>query len=99
VTHPRGRSLERALEACSRIAAERRNRLVAVVRTAVELTEQQKTRLTAALSAQYDRDVHLNIEVDRTVLGGMSIQIGDEEIDGTIARRLEDVRRRIERAS
>ena len=98
-THPRGRSLERVLAEFGRIAAERRDRLVAVVRTAVELSEQQKTRLAAALSAQYDRDVHLNIEVDPSVMGGMSIRVGDEEIDGTIVRRLAEVRRRIERAS
>lgn len=96
-THPRGRSLERGLDLYGRIAAERRSRLVAVVRTAVELTEQQKSRLSAALSAQYDRDVHLNIEVDPTVLGGLSVQIGDEEIDGTIQRRLGDIRRRLTR--
>jgi F-type H+-transporting ATPase subunit delta len=65
----------------------------------VELSEQQKTRLHAALSAQYGRDVHLNIEVDPSVLGGMSIRVGDEEIDGTIVRRLAEIRRRIERAS
>lgn len=99
VSHPRGRSLERVLAEFGRIAAERRNRLVAVVRTAVNLSEQQKTRLTAALSAQYGRDVHVNIEVDPAVLGGMSIRVGDEEIDGTIVRRLNDIRRRIERAS
>ncbi len=97
--HPRGRSLERVLAEFGRIAAERRSRLVAVVRTAVELSEEQKTRLGAALSAQYDRDVHLNIEVDPSILGGMSIRVGDEEIDGTIVRRLGEVRRRIERAS
>jgi F-type H+-transporting ATPase subunit delta len=95
--HPRGRSLERGLELYGRIAAERRSRLIAVVRTSVELTEQQKTRLTAALSAQYDRDIHLNIEVDPTVLGGLSVRIGDEEIDGTIQRRLADARRRLTR--
>jgi F-type H+-transporting ATPase subunit delta len=98
-THPRGRSLERVLAEFGRIAAERRDRLVAVVHTAVELSEQQKTRLAAALSTQYDHEVHLNIEVDPSVLGGMSIRVGDEEIDGTIVRRLADIRRRIERAS
>jgi F-type H+-transporting ATPase subunit delta len=96
-THPRGRSLERGLELYGRIAAERRERLIAVVRTSVELTESQKTRLTAALSAQYDRDIHLNIQVDPTVLGGLSVRIGDEEIDGTIQRRLGDARRRLTR--
>jgi F-type H+-transporting ATPase subunit delta len=99
VTHSRGRSLERVLAEFGRIAAERRNRLVAVVRTAVDLSEQQKTRLGAVLSAQYGRDVHLNIEVDPSVLGGISIRVGEEEIDGTIVRRLADIRRRIERAS
>jgi F-type H+-transporting ATPase subunit delta len=99
VTHPRGRSLERVLTAFGRIAAERRNRLVAVVRTAVELSEQQKSRLAAALAAKYGHDVHLNIEVDPSILGGMSIRVGEEEIDGTIVRRLADIRRRIERAS
>jgi F-type H+-transporting ATPase subunit delta len=95
--HPRARSLERGLELYGRIAAERRERLIAVVRTSVELTEQQKTRLTAALSAQYDRDIHLNIQVDPTVVGGLSVQIGDEEIDGTIQRRLGEARRRLTR--
>jgi F-type H+-transporting ATPase subunit delta len=99
VTHSRGRSLERVLAEFGRIAAERRNRLVAVVRTAVDLSEQQKTRLGAVLSAQYGGDVHLNIEVDPSVLGGISIRVGEEEIDGTIVRRLADIRRRIERAS
>jgi F-type H+-transporting ATPase subunit delta len=96
-TYPRGRSLERGLEVYGGIAAERRSRLIAVVRTSVELTEPQRTRLTAALSEQYDRDIHLNIEVDPTVLGGLSVQIGDEEIDGTIQRRLGDARRRLTR--
>jgi F-type H+-transporting ATPase subunit delta len=99
VTHPRGRSLERVLAEFGRIAAERRDRLVAVVRTAVELSEQQKTRLSAVLATKYGRDVHLNVEVDPTVLGGMSIRVGDEEIDGTVVRRLGDIRRRIERTS
>jgi F-type H+-transporting ATPase subunit delta len=99
VTHPRGRSLERVFAEFGRITAERRNRLVAMVRTAVDLGEQQKTRLAAALAVQYGRDVHLNIEVDPSVLGGMSIRVGDEETDGTIVRRLADIRRRIERAS
>lgn len=96
-TYPRGRTLERGLDMYGRIAAERRSRLIAVVRTPVELTEEQRARLAAALSAQYDREIHLNIEIDPTVLGGLSVQVGDEEIDGTIHRRLGDVRRRLTR--
>lgn len=95
VSHPRGRSLESELDGYGKIVAERRNRLVALVRTAVPLTGEQQTRLAAALGASYGRDVHLNIELDPTVLGGIAVQLGDEAIDGTIAGRLDGVRRRI----
>ncbi|ROO89857.1 ATP synthase F1 subcomplex delta subunit [Actinocorallia herbida] len=94
-THPRGRSLERGLDAYGKLVATRRNRLVALVRTAVALTGDQQTRLAAALGASYGREVHLNIELDPTVLGGIAVQLGDEAIDGTIAGRLDGVRRRI----
>ncbi|MFI9841295.1 F0F1 ATP synthase subunit delta [Nonomuraea sp. NPDC051941] len=93
--HPRGRSLESGLEEFIQLVAQQRQRLVAVVRSAVELTEAQKQRLTAWLSASYGRDVHLNVEVDKRVLGGFSVRIGDEIIDTTIVGRIEEVRRRL----
>jgi len=95
VTHPRGRSLERGLDLCGQVVAQRRQRLVALVRSAVPLTEQQKGRLAAALTAQYGHEVHLNTEVDPKVVGGLSVHVGDDVIDGTVAGRLEDVRRRL----
>jgi F-type H+-transporting ATPase subunit delta len=39
--------------------------------------------------------VHLNIVIDPSVVGGISVQIGDELIDGTAASRLATVRRRL----
>ncbi|WP_433438632.1 F0F1 ATP synthase subunit delta [Nonomuraea sp. CA-141351] len=93
--HPRGRSLEAGLEEVGHLVAAQRQRLVAVVRSAVELTEGQKQRLAAWLSASYGRDVHLNVEVDKRVLGGFSVRIGDEIIDTTIVGRIEEVRRRL----
>ncbi|MGW0197909.1 F0F1 ATP synthase subunit delta [Nonomuraea sp. NPDC003201] len=93
--HPRGRSLESGLEEFIQLVAQQRQRLVAVVRSAVELTEAQKQRLKAWLSASYGRDVHLNVEVDKRVLGGFSVRIGDEIIDTTIVGRIEEVRRRL----
>lgn len=95
VVHPRGRSLERGLDLCGQIVAQRRQRLVALVRSAIPLTEQQKSRLAAALTEQYGHEVHLNTEVDPRVVGGLSVHVGDDVIDGTVAGRLEDVRRRL----
>ena len=95
VMHPRGRSLTAALDLCAGIAARRREQLIAVVRSAVELSAAQRRRLAEALAASYGHRVHLNVVIDPSVVGGMSVQIGDELIDGTAASRLAEVRRKL----
>ncbi|WP_329381525.1 F0F1 ATP synthase subunit delta [Streptomyces sp. NBC_01716] len=95
VTQPRGRSLEAGLQTLSRLAAARRDRLVAVVTTAVPLTDGQKQRLGAALARLYGHPMHLNLDVDPEVLGGVSVRVGEEVVNGTVAERLEEAERRL----
>ncbi|MEV0849194.1 F0F1 ATP synthase subunit delta [Streptomyces sp. NPDC049954] len=95
VSQPRGRSLERGLETVSKLAADRRNRLVAIVTSAVALTTVQQRRLGDALAKLYGRTMHLNLEVDPEVVGGVRVQVGDEVINGSVADRLEDASRRM----
>jgi F-type H+-transporting ATPase subunit delta len=95
VAHPRGRQLNVALDMCANIAARRRQQLIAVVRCATELSASQRRRLADALARAYGHRVHLNVVIDPSVLGGISVQIGDELIDGTVATRLAEVRRRL----
>jgi len=92
VTQPRGRSLEGGLDEYSRLAAGRRGREVALVTAAVPLSDAQKERLGAALARLVGRQVHLNIDVDPSVLGGVRVQIGDEVIEGTVANRMDGAR-------
>ncbi|MDQ4006661.1 MAG: F0F1 ATP synthase subunit delta [Actinomycetota bacterium] len=91
----RHRSLTVALQEYQKVAAERRERMVATVRVARPLAEDDKHRLAEALHRQYGRPVHLNVVVDEEVLGGLRVEIGDEVIDGTVASRLEEARRRL----
>ena len=93
--HPRGRSLVDSLDTCTRIAAERRRRLIAVVRTATDLTEPQRQRLAQALAGIYGHEVYVNVVIDPTTVGGMTVQIGDELIDGSMSTRLGDLRRKL----
>jgi F-type H+-transporting ATPase subunit delta len=95
LTHARGRSPQGALDLAAGIAAERRQQLIAVVRVATELTAAQRQRLVTALTRGYGQGVHLNVVHDPSVIGGMSVQIGDELIDGTASTRLSEVRRRL----
>jgi F-type H+-transporting ATPase subunit delta len=89
------RSFHAAVMQYQKVAAATQGENVALVRTARPLRDSQRSRLEQALSAQYDRPVHLNIEVDPALLGGMRIEIDDDVIDGTVAARLDDARRKL----
>jgi len=89
------RSFHAAVTEYQKVAAATQGEGVALVRVARELTEAERARLEQALSTQYGRPVHLNIEVDPGLLGGMRVEIGDDVIDGTVVSRLDDARRRL----
>jgi F-type H+-transporting ATPase subunit delta len=93
--HPRGRSLDATLEDYARVAAQWRQRLIALARVAIPLTGRQRERLIAALESACGHEVQLNVIVDPRVEGGVSVQIGDEFIDGSVASRLAELRRRL----
>jgi F-type H+-transporting ATPase subunit delta len=95
VRSPRGRRIDRALEEYVRFAAERRQRLVAEVWTAIELSDEQTERLTTALAKVFGRRVQVQSTVDPNLMGGLTVRVGDEVIDGSIINRIELARRRI----
>lgn len=95
VTHLRGRRVEEAIDQMVDLAAVRRGEVSAVIRVASPLEEEQERRLAAALRNLYGQPVQLSIEVDPSVVGGVSVQVGDEVIDGTIAHRIDQARRRL----
>jgi F-type H+-transporting ATPase subunit delta len=95
VIEPRGESVLHVLERYSAITASRRERVVAHVRTTTDLTDDQRRRLAAALATIYGRAVTLAVEIDPEVLGGLSVRVGDEVVDATVASRLDEARRRL----
>jgi F-type H+-transporting ATPase subunit delta len=95
VSHPRGRTPEEGLAEYGEIASRRRQRFVARVTTAVALSDDERSRLRAALGSLYGHDIHLQVEVDPGVVGGLVVQVGDEVIDGSVAGRLADARQRL----
>lgn len=95
VLAPRGHGVAARLEAFAELAAARRSRLIAQVRVAVPLSQEQTERLRAALAAAYGHPIQLNVEVSPDVLGGVEVVVGDEVVDGTLATRLEAARRRL----
>jgi F-type H+-transporting ATPase subunit delta len=77
------------------IAAANRSREVAEVRSAVPLDAAQQERLATALSRATGKQIEVKVIVDENVLGGIVARIGDTVIDGTIRRRLAQLKERI----
>ena len=85
----------RAMEDYQRIAADVQDELIATVHTARPLSDAETSRLTAALGKTYAATVHLHVVEDPSLIGGLRVEIGDDVIDGSVASKLDNARRRI----
>ena len=88
----RGGELVDIIDAAIDRAAAGRNRRVARVRSAVDLTADQRSRLAAAIKASSGLDVEIQAVVDPSVVGGVVTEIGDDVIDGSVRSRLQQMR-------
>ena len=88
----RGRELPAIIDAFVATAAESRAEAVAEVRSATPLDDDQKARLAEALGKETGKKITVKVTVDPTVLGGIVAQIGDTVIDGSVRRRLEQLK-------
>ena len=84
----RGRSIEAAFADYLYGLANRRNRLIAVVRVASEISDSQKSRLATAIEKQVGQPIRVNIEIEPSILGGVSVKFADELVDGSVSNRL-----------
>jgi F-type H+-transporting ATPase subunit delta len=73
-------------------SAGSRNKAVATVRSAIDLTGEQRQRLTEAIKTSTGKEVEVKVVIDPAVLGGAITEIGDDIIDGSVRRRLNQLR-------
>ncbi|MDQ3985554.1 MAG: ATP synthase F1 subunit delta [Actinomycetota bacterium] len=95
VEQGRGRQLPQILSELTDIAAEARKHVVAEVRSAVPLKDKQRDQLARALSKATGKNVEVKVLIDPSVIGGVVAKIGETIIDGTIRRRLEQLKEQV----
>jgi len=95
VTQGRARQLPQILEQVSQLAADARQMVVAEVRSAIPLDEKQQTQLAESLSKATNKRVTVKVIVDPSVLGGVVAKVGDTVIDGSIKRRLDQLKEQV----
>ena len=88
----RARQLPSIIERLVEMSAAEANKEVAEVRTAVPLTDDQRDRLAKALEDATGKQVEVKVVVDPSVLGGIVAQVGDTVIDGSVRRRLDQLK-------
>ena len=72
--------------------AEQRHRhedvLEVRIHSAYPLTEAQIADITGTLQNKYGRRIQASVDVDSSLIGGVSIQVGDEVIDASVRGKL-----------
>lgn len=91
----RARELPAIIDSLVEMTAAESNKAVAEVRSAVELSAEQRERLAAAIQKATGRQVEVKVVLDPAVLGGVVTTVGDTVIDGSVRTRLEQLKQTI----
>jgi F-type H+-transporting ATPase subunit delta len=82
------------ISAVKKAIQKHRGEVSASVKAAYPLTAEQTKALQEALGKATGRTVALNVDIDKTLIGGMIVTVGSKMIDDSVKRKLE----RLERA-
>jgi len=70
-----------------------KNIAVAKVITATPLNDSLRKKIIGFMGAENKMDIELNEDVDKGILGGAIIKIGDKQIDGSVKRNLKNLKK------
>ena len=93
VSTERIRDLPNIVDRFVEMAAARRQRAVAEIRSAIPLDGATVGRLEAVLGRVTSKDVEARVIVDEGLIGGIVAKVGDVVIDGSVRSRLDELRR------
>ena len=80
--------IRNVIRAFRRLAAEHRGEATADVTTARPLNDDQVAALKAQLRTRAGRDVSIDASVDPSILGGIVVKLGSQQIDASIRTKL-----------
>lgn len=84
--------LSEKLKEMEKIYLERKNTLRATVTTAVPMLDEEKESLKSKLQEQYNKTIIMQNIVDKGILGGVYVRVGNDVIDGTVKSRLQEMK-------
>ena len=95
----RYRYIASTIEAFIKKSCAARGILEATVTVAEPITADVEASVQAKLREVTGKDVILSVRQDPSIMGGIVIQVGDKRIDGSVARRLEELEKSLLRTN
>ncbi|KEI00304.1 ATP synthase F0F1 subunit delta [Clostridium botulinum] len=87
--------LKEKVKEMEKIHLEKQNIIVAHIKSVVPLSKEQKNVLIEKLSKKYQKNIMLKEQLDKSLIGGLYVRIGDDVIDGTIKGKFQEIRKRV----
>lgn len=80
------------LKQMEEIYLKKMNKTYAHIKSVIPLTERQVERLTLKLENKFNTQIILDQQIDKSIIGGLYIRIGDHIIDDTIKSKLDEMK-------
>lgn len=85
--------LEEKLKEMENIYLEKNNTLLANVKTVIPLLDEEKEELIKKLENKYNKKIILEQEIDKSIIGGVYVRVGDDVLDGTLSTKLKEIKK------
>lgn len=84
--------LKDKLDQMEEIDLQRRNTIRGLVKTAVPLLDTELEQLKVIFEKKYDKTILFDTKIDKSLLGGVYVKVGNDIIDGTVKSKIEEMK-------
>ena len=87
--------IERILKSFIEICSRKRGELKAELKSAKELSSDEITKITEELTKNFSSKIKLNYKHDKSLIGGLVVQVGSTMVDTSIKNKLQQIENRM----
>lgn len=84
--------LREKLKEMEKIHLERNNTMIATVKTAIPMLDSEIEALKNKLEVKYNKTILITPVVDKSILGGVYVRVGNDVIDNTVKLKLDEMK-------
>ena len=84
--------LREKLNEMEKIHLERNNTMIATVKTAIPMLDSEIQALKIKLEEKYNKTILITPMVDKSILGGVYVRVGNDVIDNTVKLKLDEMK-------